>query len=111
MLYFDKIKQSLDASEKHRSISILDFKIRNDQKFSQEIVIKQNGSVINLSAYDSIYMTIIPLTSDGIITNYTVTGDANGKILSTPTPLVTFLTVKVLLNPVPRILITLPSKG
>jgi len=79
MLYFNKTKDVLDVSEKHRSISILNFKLRNDANFAQDIIIKQNDIVVDLSS-SVIYMTIVPLTSDDILTNYTVTGDVNGKV-------------------------------
>lgn len=79
MLYFNKIKSTLDADEKHRSTSILNFICRNDAKFAQDVIIKQNGTVIDFSSLD-VYMTIIPLNSSGIVTNYSVTADANGQV-------------------------------
>jgi len=79
MLYFDKSRQILDSREKQKSISILNFIVRNDTQFLQDITITQNGTPFDFS-FGTNYLTIIPLTIDGIITNYIITGDNNGKI-------------------------------
>jgi len=79
MLFFNKNQAMLNAKEKQRSISILNFLVRNDVDFSQEIIIKLNNISYDFS-FGNNYLTIIPLNVGGIITNYLITGNNNGKL-------------------------------